>query len=209
LKRVGTRVVIVNPKKELWEGFLPILKSPLAVYVGETWWELLRNGGEILIKWRGKTVKVECPIYYTAGFIESKAKEIWSVKDAFLGWDKNPKAKVNELVIIYSDEVTPEGFRGIAVQRAGMKINSFDIKTVIPSISSDITDHLYGWITFDRVAEEELREAEDPTHYDFSASLGTFGYHVFGKNGWLSQEITEFAEKTINPYNLFGRKPEW
>jgi hypothetical protein len=100
-------------------------------------------------------------------------------------------------VIIYSEKVIPEEFRGIAVQRAGMKINSFDIKTVIPSLTSEVADHLYGWITFDRVAEEELRGAEDPMHYDFSASLGTFGYHVFGKNGWLSQEIIEFAEKKL------------
>jgi len=197
LKRVGTRVIIVNPRKELWNGFLPFLECTLRKYIAETWWESLKNGAEILIKWKGETIKVETPTYYIDSFIQSKAREAWSVKDAFLGWDKNPKAKVNELVIIYSEEVIPEEFRGIAIQRAGMKINSFDIKTVIPSISSDIADHLYGWITFGKVAEEELREAEDPAHYDFSASLGTFGYHVFGKNGWLSQEIIEFAEKKL------------
>lgn len=197
LRKVGTRVIIVNPRKELWEGFIPFLECPLRKYIAETWWELLRNGAEILIKWKGKTIKVKPLVYYTDSFVQSKAREVWSVKDAFLGWGKNPQAKVNELVIIYCEEVIPEEFRGIAVQRAGMKINSFDIKTVIPSISSDIADHLYGWITFDKVAEEELREAEDPTHYDFSASLGTFGYHVFGKNGWLSQEIIKFAEEKL------------
>lgn len=197
LKRVGTRVIIANPKKELWEGFIPLLECPLRKYIAETWWELLRNGSEILLKWKGKTISVKLLTYYSDSYIQSKAKEVWSVKNVFLGWDKNPKAKVNELMIIYSEEVIPVEFRGIAVQRAGMKINSFDIRSVIPSISSDIADRLYGWITFDRVAEEELREAEDPTHYDFSASLGTFGYHVFGKNGWLSQEIIEFAERRL------------
>ena len=197
LKKVGTRVIIVNPKKKLWEGFLPILKPPLAVYVGETWWELLKNGGEILIKWRGKTVKVEAPICYTDDFIKSETREVWSVKNASLGWSKNPKAKVNELVIIYSKKVLSEEFRGIAVQRGGMKVCNFDIKTGNPSIKTEIAEHTYGWIIFNDEAEKELREIEDPTHYDFSASLGTFGYHVFSKNGWLAQEVRKFAEQKL------------
>jgi len=46
LRKIGTRVIIANPKKELWEGFLPILKCPIALYVAETWWELLKDGRE-------------------------------------------------------------------------------------------------------------------------------------------------------------------
>jgi len=200
LRKVGTRVIIVNPKKELWEGFTSLLDSAqcqLRKYIAETWWELLKKGTEILIKWKGETIKVEPPLYYTDSFIQNQTKEEWSVRNVFLGWYKNPEAKVSELVIIYSEKVIPEEFRGIAIQRAQMKINNFDISTVIPSLSPEIADHLYGWITFNQVAEEELREAEDPTHYDYSASLGTFGYHVFGKNGWLSQQIMEFAEKKL------------
>jgi len=200
LKIVGTRVIISNPKRELWEGFASFLdhkQCPLRRYIAETWWELLRNGAEILIKWKGETIKVELPLQYTDSFIQNKTKEVWTVKDEPLDWDKNSEGKVKELMIIYSDEVIPEEFRGIAIQRAQMKINNFDIKTIVPSLSPEIADHLYGWITFNQTAEEELREAEDPTHYDFSAGLGTFGYHVFGKNGWLSQQVMEFAEKKL------------
>lgn len=197
LKKVGARVIIVNPRKELWEGFLPILKSPLEKYIEETLWELLKNGEEILIKWRGRTVKVESPIYYNANFIENEAGEVWSVKNASLGWNRNPKAKVNELVIIYCKKVIPEEYRGIAIQRGGMKICNFDIKTGNPSIRTAIAEYTYGWITFNEEAEKEFREIEDPTHYDFSASLGTFGYHVFSKNGWLAQEVKKFAEQKL------------
>jgi len=197
LGKIGTRVVIVNPRKELWEGFIPFLKCPLKKYIAETWWELLKNGAKILIKWRGKTIKVELPTYYTESFIQNNAREVWSVKETSLGWDKNPKAKVNELVIVYSEKAIPEEFRGIAIQRAEMKINNFDIRTIIPSISPDVDDHLYGWITFNREGEEEFKKIEDPTHYDLTAGLGTFGYHVFSKKGWLSQQIREFAEKKL------------
>jgi len=207
LRMIGTRVIILNPKKELWEGFLPIRKPPLAVYVGETWWELLRNGGEILIEWRGETVKVESPIYYTDSFIESQSREIWSIKDTSLGWSKNPNTKVKELIIFYSEKIIPEEFRGIAIQRRGMKICNFDIKTGNPSIKTEIAEHVYGWITFNEEAEKELRAIEDPTHYDFSASVGTFGYHVFSKSGWLAQEVRSFAEKKLG-LGLEAKKPD-
>ncbi len=200
LKKVGTRVIIVNPRRELWEGFASFLdksQCPLRKYIAETWWELLKKGYEVLIKWKGETFKVEPPVCYTENFIQNESRDDWFVKDACLGWEKNPDARVSELAIIYSAKVIPEELRGIAIQRAGMKINSFDVRTIIPSISADIADHVYGWIIFNRAAEEELRELEDPTHYDFSSSLGTFGFHVFGKNGWLSREIMEFAERKL------------
>ena len=197
LDKIGTRVIIVNPKKELWEGFLPIMKSPIEEYVGETWWELLNNGREILIKWRGRTNKVKSPIYYITSFIEKESAEVWFLEDVGLKWDKNPKARVKELMIIYSKRVIPEEFRGIAIQRGGMKICNFSISARIPSIKAEISEKLYGWITFNDEAEKELREIEDPTHYDFSSYIGTFGYYVFGKNGWLEQEIRGFAEKKL------------
>lgn len=197
LSKVGTRVIIVNPKREVWEGFFPFLKSPLAEYIAETWWEPLRDGGEVLVKWRGKITKVKPPVYYTTSYIKNETVDVWSVKKIDLKWDKNPKAKVRELVIILSKNVIPEEFRGIALQRGGMKICHFDIRSGNQSIKKELSERIYGWIRFNEEAEKELREIEDPTHYDFSAYLGTFGYHLFGKNGWLEQEIRRFAEQRL------------
>jgi len=197
LERIGTRIIIKMPKKELWEGFLPILDSPIAKYIGETWWELLKNGASILAKWRGHVVKIEVPQYYTDSFVQKNMEETWIVKDCDLNWPKNPKARAKELVIVHSKSVIPEGFRGIAIQRGGMKIRNFDVRTENPAITPEIAESIYGWIIFNEEGEKELRAIEDTTHYDFSSSLGTFGFHVFGKNGWLIQEVRKFAEKEL------------
>lgn len=197
LERIGTRIIIKMPKKELYEGFLPILESPIAKYIGETWWELLKNGALILIKWRGRVVRIEVPQYYTENFIQKNMENKWVVNDCGLNWLKNQKARVKELVIIYSKSVIPEGFRGIAIQRSGMKIRNFDVTTDNPAITPEIAESIYGWIVFNEEGEKELRTIEDTTHYDFSSSLGTLGFHVFGKNGWLVQEVRKFAEKEL------------
>lgn len=197
LQKVGTRVIITRPKKELWNGFFPTLGSPIAKYIEETWWELLRDDKEVFLKWRGEKIKVNCPIYYTNKFIKKECREEWWVNDASLNWKKNSKVKVKELEIIYSKKKIPKEFRGIAIQRAGMKICNFDVKIGNPLISSELAENIYGWITFNKEAEKELREIEDPTHYDYRASIGTFGFHLFGRNGWLAQEISKFGDQKL------------
>jgi hypothetical protein len=197
LEKVGTRIVIVKPRKELWEGFLPILESPLARYIGETWWELLKNGASIFIKWREHSARVETPPYYTDNYIEKNKEETWIIEDCELNWTKNPLAKVKELTIIRSKTMIPEGFNGIAIQRNEMKICGFDVQTENPTITSEIAASIYGWITFNEEGEKELRAIEHTTHYDFGNAVGTFGFHVFGKNGWLIREIRKFAEQRL------------
>jgi len=197
LEGVGTRIIIKNPRKELWEGFLEFHKSPIAKYIGETWWELLKNGASIFLKWRGYSLKVETPAIYRDDFIEKNAEETWVLRNVNVNWPKNPKANIKELVIILCKNIIPEGFRGIAIQRNGMKIRNFDVQIENPAITKEIADRIYGWITFNEDGEKELRAIEDTTHYDFSSSLGTFGIHVFGRSGWLVQEVRKFAEQKL------------
>jgi len=149
------------------------------------------------VKWRSYSLKVETPDYYQGDFVQKNKEVDWVVNDYNLNWPKNSRAEVKELVIIYSKKIIPERFRGIAIQRNGMKIRSFDVQTENPTITREIADYIYGWITFNEEGEKELRAIEDTTHYDFSSSLGTFGFHVFGKNGWLVQEIRKFAEQRL------------
>jgi len=197
LRKVGARIIITKPRKELWEGFLPFINSPIARYIAETWWESLKNGALIYLKWKGETIQVETPTFYRDEFIKENTEEMWVVNDCPLNWSKNQKARINELVIIRSKKRVPEGFRGIAIQRSGMKIRGFDVQTENPEITKEISEYIYGWISFNEAGERELRILEDTTHYDFSSSLGTFGIHVFGKNGWLVQEIRKFAEQKL------------
>jgi hypothetical protein len=197
LTKVGTRIIIVNPKTELVDGFYPVNKGHLVDYIKETWWELLKDGASILIKRGQHSFKVENPPYYTDDFIKRNGEETMIAKDCSLDWAKNLKAKATELAIIYSKSAIPEGFRGIAIQRNGMKIRSFDVRTENPAITPEIAERIYGWISFNKEGETELRSIEDTTHYDFSSSIGSFGIHVFGRNGWLVQQLREFAEQRL------------
>jgi hypothetical protein len=158
LAKVGTRIIIVNPKTELVNGFYPIIKSHIAEHIKETWWELLKDGASILIKRGQYSVKVENPPYYRDDFIEKNGEETLILKDCRLDWTRNSKAKATELAIIYSKTAIPEGFRGIAIQRNGMKIRSFDVRTENPAITPEISERIYGWIKFNEEGEKELRE---------------------------------------------------
>jgi hypothetical protein len=197
LAKVGTRIIIVNPRTELVDGFYPTNKGHLVDYIKETWWELLKDGASIFIKRGQYSFKVENPPYYSGDFIERNGEETMIAKDCNLDWAKNSKAKATELAIIYSKSAIPEGFRGIAIQRNGMKIRSFDVRTENPAITPEIAERIYGWISFNEEGEQELRSIEDTTHYDFSSSIGSFGIHVFGRNGWLVQQVREFAEQRL------------
>jgi hypothetical protein len=197
LSKVGTRIIIVNPRTEFVDGFYPTNKGPLVNYIKETWWELLKGGASILIKRGQYSFKVENPPYYSDDFIERNAEETMIAKNCSLDWAKNSKAKATELAIIYSKSAIPEGFRGIAIQRNGMKIRSFDVRIENPAITPEIAERIYGWISFNEEGEKELRSIEDTTHYDFSSSIGSFGIHVFGRNGWLVQQVREFAEQRL------------
>jgi len=197
LQQIGTRVIILSPKKELWNGFLPLKNSDIMRYIGETWWELILDKKEIIIRWRGDEVKVRCPKYYEDTYIKKMCIHEWWIENQKLNWKKNPDAKIVELMILYSKEKIPKEYRGISIQRNGMKICNFDVGNMIPIINKEMAEHIYGWIKLCDEAEKELRVLEDPTHYDFSASFGSFGYFMFGKNGWLAKEILKFGEQKL------------
>jgi len=201
LESIGTRIIIYKPKEELWKGFLPFINSPIESYIGQTWWELLKEGKNIKLKWKEETKEIKCPIYYEDEYIEKNTIEEFWISDEKLNWKNNEKTKVKEFVLIYSKKVIPEEYRGISVQRNGMKIC-----TVEASLGNHITkrehlEHIYGWIILDENGEKELRKIEDPTHYDFRASIGTIGYHLFGRVGWLSEKLREFAEQRLGLNN--------
>jgi hypothetical protein len=69
LKRVGTRIAVVNPEESLESAFFPLnpefgRMSNLYEYISETWWELLVEGGEISIRisrWPEESIEVRPP----------------------------------------------------------------------------------------------------------------------------------------------------
>jgi hypothetical protein len=175
LQHIGTRIVIKSPRKELMEGFYPLTNCPMMQYIQETWWELLKSGAQVFLKRGQFIIKIEPASCYSDTFINSNVQDIWTSKNCDLYWAKNTQAKVKELVIILAKNTIPEEFRGISIQRNGMKIRSFDVQMADPRITPEFAERIFGWVSFNKESEEELRQIEDTTHYDFSSSIGSFG----------------------------------
>lgn len=197
LNQVGTRIIILDPIEELVEAFFPLIKCDLIRYISETWWEKLLEGWEIYVKVTGhNAVRVRPPKLYKE-FKENPQRFTHKrVRNANIN-KKFPGAKVKELVIVYSEDEIPEWLQGIAVQRGGMKVTSFDITEGNEYIEPRYKKHIFGWITFNEKAEEKLRECEDITHYGFIRTRGSIAHEILGAKGWLSREIAKFAEKEL------------
>jgi len=199
LNRVGMRIIILDPVKELIEAFFPLLKCDLARYISETWWEKLLEGWEIYVKIAGHdAVRVQPPKLYKE-FKGNPEKFLHRrvIRNVNINPKKFPGAKVKELVIAYSENEIPEWLQGIAVQRGGMKVTSFDITEGNEYIEPRYKRHIFGWVIFNGKAEGKLRECEDITHYGFIRTRGSIAHEILGTKGWLSREIGKFAEKEL------------
>jgi hypothetical protein len=198
LDHVGTRIIIKQPIKEVEEAFLPLNDCDLAKYIGETWWELLKEDRcEIYIKLNDEVRKVELPKLYKE-FLESPQKcKYWRNWDIKIDQKKFPGAKIKEFVIVYSEEEVPKLLQGIAVQRNMMKVTSFDVTFGNEDIGEEHKKHIFGWVTFNKQAEEMLKEYEKVTHYGFSKQRGSLPQAILGREGILSQLIRQFAEEEL------------
>jgi len=202
IDRVGTRIIIVEPIRELINAFMPLLDCDLKRYISETWWEPLLNGRRIYIKIQTRTQKLRCrvlppPLFQDLYKHPEKFKHYRVIRDDYINFSRFGKAKVKEFRIAYSEEEIPEIFRGIAVQRGGMKVMTFDIREGNEHIEERYKKHIFGWITFNEEAEELLRDCERPNHYGFIRTRGSLAFEVLGTRGWLSRQIRRFAEEEL------------
>ena len=196
LKRVGTRIIILKPKKEFIESFIPLLKCDLHRYISETWWKLLMNGRKIHIKIADRKISAKPPQLYQKFEENPESFKHHVIRDTSISrYVKG--AKVKELVIAYSEEEIPELLQGIAVLRGGMKVESFDVTHGNEHISPKYRRHIFGWITFNKKAESLLKETESSTHYSFKQTRGSLAFELLGRSGWLSRQVREFAEKEL------------
>jgi hypothetical protein len=190
---VGTRVIILKPKKEFIESFIPLLNCDLYKYISETWWKLLTEGRKIYIKKEDKRISVEPPQLYRK-FMENRESFKYDIiKDADISrYVKG--AKVEELVIAYSEEEIPELLEGIAVLRGGMKVEFFDVTHGNEHISPKYRRHIFGWVILNKKAESLLKATESSTHYSFKQSRGSLALELMGRSGWLSNQVSQFAQ---------------
>ena len=207
LDRVGTRIIILRPKSEVVNAFIPFEKSDIEAYISSTWWELLAEGYKIKlrvdedsIEREVKTPKIYQDLYDNPNKFPKK-RELTNISIdavAFKG------CKVKEFKIAYSDEKLPPLLQGVSVQRGRMKIESFDVRKGNEFIPNEYKDHIFGWITFNDDAEELLRKNEDPTHYGFTALRGSLAREIVGREGFLEKQIRIFAEKQLG-LSPFGK----
>ena len=204
LKKIGTRVIIVNPKEELFKSFIPIKatdkKCDLAKYISETWWELLFDTDKkifISLKMPGwstaEKINVSPPLSYQKFKENPNNFKRWVIENKKI----RDKIKVKELVIAYSDEEIPPELRGISIQRGKMKVDAFDIREGNDHIEEKYKKHIFGWIILNEEGEKELKKTEHPHHYGFKKTRGSLAQEIFGPRGWLSKEIKKFAEEEL------------
>ncbi len=192
LKETGTRVIIVNPISEL----VDCLKSgEFLRYIGETWWEVLlkyaQHGVKIDVKFDRKTFNAKIPDEFKLPEDDRRNYKVRFLKDGFKITVSGNEFRIKRLHIISNrKESLSEDLRGISWQRGGMKICA--IKPTY--MDRDISDSIYGYITFDKKTEKILLMDEGPEHYSYSfrRSLpGTIRRRI-------EDEILKFAREKLN-----------
>jgi hypothetical protein len=161
LKVVGTRVIIDDPIDDLVDD---IRTERFHGMIGETWWEIItKYNAEVYVVCDGAEKKIKAPELFEYFDNSPKNVRVYQVENEPIRIN-NKNYRVKCLSAIYAPELEiPENLRGISIQRGGMKITKW-----LPEIGSpDISEHLFGFISFDKPLDLELAKAESSTHYSF------------------------------------------
>ncbi len=163
---VGARVIIVNPIEELVED---LKKGKFIRHIGETWWEIiLKYNATIKVRADGDEHIATIPEEFCLDESDSEHVKVRTTSNQNI-LSSGSEIRIKKLYIAHnSDKITPEGIRGIAIQRDGMKICTIEPKY----LSRDIIEGLYGFITLDSDAEEEILEYEGIEHYSYAFTKG-------------------------------------
>jgi len=195
LTTVGTRVIIVNPVDEIVSD---IKKGIFVRNIGETWWELIQKFGvSIKVKYGKKEQMAEIPETFVLKEEDSKQYKVW-----FKRHQKIPgpvgDVLVKELLIVFDhDTIIPDNIRGIALQRAGMKICAIEPRYM----DKKIAERIYGYITFDESTEELMLEDEGIEHYSYDFRKAVPG----AIKRYVDDEIYRFAKEKLG-YGIDARE---
>ena len=186
ITKPGTRIIIENPIKELIDS---VKSGAFSRFVSETWWEVIEKyDAEIIVSADGKETRVTAPKEFNLAEEDSQKVKVWiqqNVKLSSGGTDH----LVKRLHIISNKDGVPEDLRGVSIQRGGMKVCSIEPRYM----PQDLTDSVYGYITLDRAAEQQLLRDESPEHYGFDFRIGlpkTIRHYV-------EEEIEKFAHAKL------------
>jgi hypothetical protein len=228
LTKVGTRIIIVNPIKELCDE---IENGNFITAIEETWFRAIeKERVNIRVKTSGYDKVAKIPKLFPIPSKDTDKIKVWIRNSDEIKLLGGERFKIKHLQIAYKKggEI-PGQFRGVAIIHNNMKITSINME----GVSLDITDNIYGFIEFDRDLDRELRKNynQNPNHYDLiwrravpkaikeylREELRRFGYKKIGigidprerrKQIRSSAEIDalRYLSKYAKDLDLFGRR---
>ena len=186
LKRVGTRVLIVNPTEEMLEY---VTNQKLAKAIQETWFRALEKGEVVVSVSDGnKKQSVLVPKPFPLPEKDGKGVKVWLKDDDTID-TPNGRLRIKRLHVAVFGEAIPEEMREVAVIQGGMKICSIKFVTA----PERIRQRLVGFIEFDRELDRELRQNQNPNHYDLQWR------RMVPRNikNYVESELREFGERKL------------
>jgi len=174
LENCGTRVIILNLKKEIIKDFKKSFDEEDSDYMSfsrmieETWWEIIwRFNAKIYLKWEDKIKEINLT-YPLTKITEAKDKEknwrVYSKKNVPI-IVRNNRYVIKELKFIVSPDDLDYEYRDIWIQRRRMKIGSI-LRGI--EISHRISKRFCGYLVLDEKLEELIIDFEGTTHYGFN-----------------------------------------
>jgi len=187
LPSVGTRVIIVNPVNELIKD----LKSGKFLrYIGETWWEIiLKYNAIIKVKIGDKEYTAKIPDEFNLNYKDSEKIKVWIKKNQNIHAGYRESRCKNLHIIYSSNGPIAEDIRGVTIQRNGMKICKIEPKYM----GREISERIYGYISFDQNTEEYLLEDEGIEHYSYDYRQTLPG----AIKRYVEDEILKFAREKL------------
>lgn len=161
---VGTRVIIVSPKKELLDS---IEDGTLVEYIQESWWLIIQRLDEdSAITVNGIVVKVPEKIKDATHVFELQNPELYQ-----------SYYKVKHFGLYVFDNGN-NIWQGISYYRKGMKIGEVELK----DIPDKVNGKYWGYVEVDEEWEDDLSEIEDKVHFGVSKGKKIRSTYQYLKN---------------------------
>ena len=171
LSKCGTRIIIVEPKKELINA---VRAGLLAKYIGDTWWPILKRGLKIAVTYEGKREQAKVPREFKD--LKSIDTEERKCRTYPVTFDyKGTKCRFKNIQLFLSKKGSvPEHIQGIHLYRREMKIGMLDVRELPP----EIAEKFYGYAeleTLSRLENIYMEQAvEGLDHSSFDGHKGIF-----------------------------------
>ena len=163
LNHIGTRIIVQNPRSDLVKA----LNSGIFLKnISETWWEIINDfDAQIFVEINKVINKAKLPIEFP---IEKKSDLYETYTKINLNLQKDEL--IEKLVIGYKANGINEEFKGISIQRGGMKILTLDPTSEVyhqNNFPKESTEGIYGYAKLSPKLEKSIKEAEGVEHYSY------------------------------------------